>query len=125
MNGNILIDTNIALFLLQGDKRVADLLDGKRVFTSFITEIEILSYSEITEEEESKIKEFLNEVTIIGWNDAIRASTIKLKRSYKIKLPDAIISATSIYLKVPFLTADREFLKISEEEEMDLVLYEL
>jgi predicted nucleic acid-binding protein len=123
MNGNILIDTNIALYLLGGDERIADLLNGKRVFASFITEIEVLSYSEITEEEESKLKEFFNEVTIIGWNDAIRASTIKLKKNYKIKLPDAIISATSIYLKVPFLTADREFLKISEE--MDLILYEL
>ena len=35
MNGDILIDTNIALYLLQGNEKVADLLDGKRVFASF------------------------------------------------------------------------------------------
>lgn len=123
MNGNILIDTNIALYLLTGDRQVADLLHGKRVFTSFITEIEILSYNKITEEEETKINEFLNDITVIGWNDIIRNSTIKLKGNHNIKLPDAIISATSIYLKAPFFSADKEFLKISEE--IDLVLYEI
>ncbi|MBI2470502.1 MAG: type II toxin-antitoxin system VapC family toxin [Planctomycetes bacterium] len=122
MNGDILIDTNIALYLLEGDKRVADLLDGKRVFTSFITEVEILSYSKITKDEESKIKEFLSEITIVGWNDVVWDQAIKLKRNYKIKLPDAIIIATAIYLKVPFLAADKEFLKVSEE--IDLIVYE-
>ncbi len=122
MNGDILIDTNIALYLLQGNEKVADLLDGKRVFASFVTEVEILSYSKITKEEESKIKEFLSEITIVGWNDVVRDRAIKLKRNYKIKLPDAIIIATAIYLKVPFLTADREFLKVSEE--IDLIVYD-
>ena len=111
MNGSVLIDTNIALYLLMGDKKVADLLDGKRVFASFITEVEVLSFSKITTEEQSKIKEFLNDITVVGWNDIIRDQTIKLKRNYKIKLPDAIISATSLYLKIP--------------EEMDLILYEI
>ncbi len=98
------------------------MLDGKRVFASFVTEVEILSYSKITKEEESKIKEFLSEITIVGWNDVVRDQAIKLKRNYKIKLPDAIIIATAIYLKVPFLTADREFLKVSEE--IDLIVYD-
>ena len=79
MNGNILIDTNIALYLLQGNEKVANLLDGKRVFASFITEVEILSYGKITDEEESKIKEFLSEITVVGWNDVIRDHAIKLK----------------------------------------------
>lgn len=51
MNGNVLIDTNIALYLLRGNTELAGLLDGKRVFASFITEVEILSYPEIIDEE--------------------------------------------------------------------------
>ena len=43
MNGdNILIDTNIALYLLNGDRVVAEILDGKNVYVSFITELELL-----------------------------------------------------------------------------------
>ena len=38
-----------------------------------------------------------------------------------MRLPDAIISATSLYLHVPFLTADKDFVKISGE--IDLILY--
>ncbi|MCC7211676.1 MAG: type II toxin-antitoxin system VapC family toxin [Candidatus Brocadia sp.] len=123
MNGSILIDTNIALYLLTGNKKVADLLDSKRVFASFITEVEILSYPKITTEEQSKIKEFLNEITVVGWNDTIRDQTIHLKKNYKIKLPDAIISATSLYLKIPLFTADKEFFEISDE--IDLIVYEI
>jgi len=37
-----------------------------------------------------------------------------LKRENKIKLPDAIIAATSNYLKMPLLTADKGFAKIKE-----------
>jgi len=36
MNGNILIDTNIALYLLEGDKKIAGILNRKRIFASFI-----------------------------------------------------------------------------------------
>jgi hypothetical protein len=36
MSGNsLLIDTNIALYLLNGDEKIADLLDGRDVYISF------------------------------------------------------------------------------------------
>ena len=48
--------------------------------------------------------------------------TIQLKRNYQIKLPDAIIAATSITNKVPLISDDTGFSKIKE---LDLVLLEL
>lgn len=43
MSGNsLLIDTNIALYLLNGDNTIAELLDGKDVYLSFISELELL-----------------------------------------------------------------------------------
>jgi predicted nucleic acid-binding protein len=107
---------------LEGDKKIAGILNRKRIFASFITEIEILSYGKITDEEASKIKKFLDDITIVGWNDVIKNFTIKLKRNYNLRIPDAIVSATSLYLKIPFFTADKDFIKISEE--IDLILYE-
>lgn len=45
MNGdNILIDTNIALYLLSGDRVVAEILDGKNVYVSCNTELELLGF---------------------------------------------------------------------------------
>jgi len=52
MNGNnLMIDTNIAIYLLNGNKQIADLLDQKNIFISFITELELLSKSDLTTNE--------------------------------------------------------------------------
>ena len=43
MNGiSIMIDTNIAIALLNGDESLAEMFDGKEVRISFITELELL-----------------------------------------------------------------------------------
>jgi predicted nucleic acid-binding protein len=46
----------------------------------------------------------------------------KLMQKYAIKLPDAIIAATALYLDLPLLTADKEFSKITG---IKLILLEL
>jgi len=56
MSGNevsILIDTNIALYLFGGDARIADLLEGQVIYVSFITELELLGYPDLSSDEES------------------------------------------------------------------------
>ena len=55
---NILIDTNIALYLLGGDNRIAEVLEGQVVHVSFITELELLGYPNISKEEEKVIYDF-------------------------------------------------------------------
>lgn len=115
MNGdNILIDTNIALYLLSGDRVVAEILDGKNVYVSCITELELLGFHGMTKEEQRRIEKFLKECIIVDLNESIKKETVKIKQSYKIKLPDAIIGATSIYMNVPLISADSSFEKFDE-----------
>jgi hypothetical protein len=83
-------------------------------FISFITELELLSYPNLSKSEEEKIKIFIDSVDVIGLNTDIKRETIHLKRKYKIKLPDAIICATALFLNASFLTFDRSFKKIKE-----------
>ncbi|WP_434981603.1 PIN domain-containing protein [Daejeonia sp. YH14] len=52
----------------------------------------------------------------------MKEQTIRLKRKYNIKLPDAIIASTSLVYGIPLVTADKGFSKI---EELDLILIEL
>jgi len=67
MNGTkFLMDTNVVLYLLNGDKTVADLINDKQIYVSFITELELLGYQELTEDERKRIIEFLSECTIIN-----------------------------------------------------------
>ncbi|GHU51681.1 hypothetical protein FACS1894200_12080 [Spirochaetia bacterium] len=51
--------------------------------------------------------------TLKDINGAIKKQTIALRRSTKIKLPDAIIAATSIALNAVLLTHDDQLLKLS------------
>lgn len=44
---SILLDTNIVLYLLDGDKTLIPLLEDKQLIISFITELELLSLKNI------------------------------------------------------------------------------
>ena len=123
MNGNSwLIDTNIALYLLKGDETIAKMLDGRTIYTSFITELELLGYPEIQRKDIPVLEEFLNDCIIVELNQPIKKLTIELKRNYKIKLPDAIIAATSMYINIPLISADKGFDRINE---LQFLQYEL
>jgi len=121
MNGSkLFIDTNIVLYLLSGDKTLASLLNGKLLYVSFITQLELLSYVKNSLQEEGYIKEFLSECIVIDINESIKEHVINIKKKYNIKLPDAIIMASSMYVDLPIITADNGFKKL---EEIDLLLY--
>lgn len=122
MNGDrILIDTNTAIYLLNGDQTLARLLDQKSIYISFVSQLELLGFSGISEESEALILEMIDSCVVIDINNSIKREVIQLRRKYSIKLPDSIIAATAIYFDLPLLTADRGFAKI---EELNLMLYE-
>lgn len=110
---SLLIDTNIALYLLNGDVTVAELLDGRDVYLSFISELELLGFQDLTEAEQVLIEEFLSSCIIVDLNQAIKEVTVAMKRAHKLKLPDAIIAATAKYMNLPLISADKDFEKIS------------
>jgi len=113
---NFLLDTNVALFLLSGNRTIAEILDEKQPYISFITQLELLGYKGISSDETSKIKKFIDECIIIDINSEIKQYVIEIRKKYSIKLPDAIIAATSIFANVPLISADKDFRKITALE---------
>jgi predicted nucleic acid-binding protein len=72
MNGNkLFLDTNIILYLLNGDKTLAELLNNKQLYISVITELELLAYKGITASEEKIIYDFVAQCKTININNAI------------------------------------------------------
>jgi len=115
MNGNsVFIDTNIVLYLLNGDSEVAKLLQRKTIYISIISEIELLGYKGILESEKNVIQNFLNQCVIINITQSIKEKVIELKSTYAIKLPDALIAATAIIHDLHLITADKGFEKIKD-----------
>lgn len=122
MNGNeLFLDTNIILYLLNGDKTLAEILNGKQLYISVITELELLAYKGLTAKEEKVIKEFVSQCKTIAINSEVKQETIRVRKTYNTKLPDSIIIATALYLDLPLITSDEEFKKVVE---LTLILYE-
>jgi predicted nucleic acid-binding protein len=113
MNGNsILLDTNIVLYLLNGEETLIPLLEDKNLFLSFITQLELLDTRNIKPDDLIKIKQFISECMVIDITSGIKEYAINIRQKYTIKLPDCIIMATSLWLNMPLITADQDFKKI-------------
>jgi predicted nucleic acid-binding protein len=78
---------------------------------SIITYIELLSFPDISADEEEQIKEFLPTCEIIPLDDAIVQTTITFRRKTKRKVPDSIIAATAIETGSLLFTRDDHLLK--------------
>ncbi|MEM8718844.1 MAG: type II toxin-antitoxin system VapC family toxin [Cyanobacteria bacterium P01_G01_bin.39] len=114
MNGNsvILLDTNVVLYHLS--KRLKEPLKSGRYAISSITELELLSYPKISVVELQKVQEFIEMATVIELKSSVKQNTITLRKKYSLKLPDAIIAGTALWLELPLLTNDKKLLGITE-----------
>jgi predicted nucleic acid-binding protein len=122
MNGNkLFLDTNIIVYFLEGDDTLASFLHGRTIYISFITQLELLSHGRITTDEEEKIEQFLSNCIVTDINPVIKKEAIRLRKRYRLKLPDSIVMATSLYHDLPLVTSDKEFNKI---EELQVIYYE-
>lgn len=110
MSGNnYLLDTNIVLYLLGGDKVLAEIIGNRTPYLSFITEMELLSNPQMKASEEKHILNFLSECILIDINTGIKQKAIQIRKLTGIKLPDSIIAATAEYENLSLLTADSDF----------------
>lgn len=109
------VDTNFLINITQDNPLVHPFLDVD-IFISYITEIELLGVFSISKELRSNKQNLIERCTLIDMNLEIKKITINLKQKYKLKLADAIIAASAIHLKLPFITSDGDFKAIKELE---------
>ena len=116
MNGiNYLVDTNFLIHTDQRNKLVEPFLSFN-ISISFISEMELLGVFSISKEQKLNMKRIIDQCFVIELNQEIKYLAINLKQKYKLKLADAIIAATAINLKLPFITSDSDFKAIKELE---------
>ncbi|MDR3194079.1 MAG: type II toxin-antitoxin system VapC family toxin [Tannerella sp.] len=122
MNGvDFLADTNVLIYALEGHPVVSGITHCS-IAISVISEIELLGKKGILPHEISEIRSLLDDCTVISLTDEIKNIAIALKQVYSIKLPDAVIAATSIYFGWPLVTADTDFKTVKD---INLVLLDL
>lgn len=120
MNNTLVPDSNSIIYFLGANPEIIPLLDQKVHYVSVISEIEILGFQFKSNADLYAVKKYLCSVKIIPFNNEIKEIAIRLKREYKAKVGDAIVSATAIYFDLPFISADKNFKKIKE---LKLVLF--
>ncbi len=96
-----LLDTNAVINYLDaslpfaGMQLLNTVVDDEPII-SVVTKIETLGFNFKVVEEEAIIETFINGSTILDLNNDIVNKTIAIRKSKKIKLPDAIIAATAL-----------------------------
>jgi predicted nucleic acid-binding protein len=113
MNGiNFLIDTNIIILLTQGKLKISDFSNKKgRLYISSITYIETLGYTFQSEDEEKEVTAVCDIFERIFLTKDIEKQAIRIRKSRKIKLPDAIIAATAMVYNLTLVTHNRDDFK--------------
>ncbi|MBX2978161.1 MAG: PIN domain-containing protein [Flavobacteriales bacterium] len=66
---------------------------------------------------------FVNEWPMIELDARIMDEAIRLRKTYRLKIPDAIVAATALTQQLPLLTADTDFERIKDE--VAVLMYEV
>ena len=91
-----------------------EVIEQQQPHLSVIVRIELKVYKPLIKRREAQIQEFIDSCMIHDLTEEIVLQTIKIRRHYRTKLPDAIIAATAIVNDFTLLsTNDSDFEKIT------------
>ena len=103
-----LIDTNIWIYAAaeQQPAEQALRLAAEAEWTGFsaITRLELFSYPELTFEEETALEAILRAFSEVAVNSAAIDRAIEVRRSRRVRIPDAIIAATALNASAVLVT---------------------
>jgi len=98
-----LIDSNAAIDYLKGSlpasgMKLMDSIINDIPNVSVITKIEVLGFSTVPSAYKL-LTEFFDDAIVFGLTDEVTDKTIEIRKTHKIKLPDAIVAATALVNK--------------------------
>ena len=103
---NFILDTNVVIYLQKG--LLAEPLPHGSAAISIITEIELRGFPGLLVEQTLWLGRFLASIHSLGITSDIKESTIRLRRAHRLKIPDAIIAATTLTHGAVLLTNDEQ-----------------
>ena len=112
MNGvKYLLDTNFILGMLKSSPEIlakvgSTSMMARQCAFSAVTRMELLGYPGITADEDALIRQRLAQFTYLPITTTVENKAIELRRSRRVKLPDALIAATALCYGLELLTMD-------------------
>jgi len=127
MNGkSYFLDTNAIIQLLKGNQNLIEILqEAEFIACSVISKLEYLSFPNLSENDIRLFYTFAKKIEVmdlLSSNDELHQYILNMRRQKKLKLPDAIIVACSMYKKCTLITADKQILEVNE---IDVLSYNI
>lgn len=107
-----LLDTNIVIYLQKGE--LDESLPLASYGISVISEMELLSYPMLSNDDIEWLHKFIKTVEVVELTKAVKDSAIGLRRSYRLRLPDAIVVASALIHDAVLLTNDQQLGRVAE-----------
>ena len=105
------LDTNVVIYLQKGD--LNESLPPAFYSISIITEMELLSYPMLSDEDINWLHRFIGAVEVIGLTKEVKELAIELRRSHRLRLPDAIVAASALVYDAVLLSNDQQLSRVS------------
>ena len=115
------LDTNAIIYYLENDPTVAPFLQSilddptVPVYVSTITEAELFSHSDLSDEEAQAIDTILQSVSLVPPVSKIARAAGRIRGTYRLQLADSFIATTALFTGSTLLTRNvRDFRKIPQ-----------
>ena len=108
----LLLDTNVLIYHLnlalspQVTQQLGEALKAQQVFISVITRIEMLAWKGHTEESMRQTTDLIEQLPELGLSEPVITQAISIRKTFALKLPDAVIAATAMCHGLQFVTAN-------------------
>jgi predicted nucleic acid-binding protein len=116
-----LLDTNAVVSLLRGHgELLAVTRQARWIGISIITEIEFRAFADLAPEDTQLFADFLKRVTVIDLahqDTRLLDRVIALRQDHHLRLPDAVVVASSLVHEARLVTADRQLLSLQNRVE--------
>ena len=115
MGKEYLIDTNAVIDYLDNKlpDKAGELMDGIDSRISVITRMELLSWPGASQEQAHILNEFINASEVFALEEPVIEKAVDIRKTFKTKLPDAIIAATALVNNLSLITRNtKDFDKI-------------
>lgn len=113
----IILDTNAVVALLKSDHKMLEyVLKADSIGISVITQIEFLAFNKLSEQDAKLFEKFISRIDvydILSFDSNMIHKIIEIRKTNKVRLPDAIIAATALLNNATLITADKSFKKIN------------
>jgi predicted nucleic acid-binding protein len=108
----LLLDTNILIYNLQGalstevKASIRQAMDSQQAYISVITRIEVLGWKGYNDTTLQQMGQLLSKLREIPLAEAVVQDTIRIRKQFGLKLPDAVIAASATVNGLPLLTGN-------------------